>query len=216
MKLVSINVGMPRRVEHAGRAFDTGIFKTPRAGRVRVGRTNLEGDGQADLSVHGGPDKAVYAYPREHYDAWARELGRAELPFGFFGENLTVEGLLEEGVCIGDVLRIGEVEVEVSQPRSPCYKLAMRAGVEDFVRRFSESLRTGFYLRVRREGMLGAGDAIGLVARGRGALSVRDAYWLRYRGGRDAALLRLGAEHEALTPSWRAAFAAALAEIPGG
>ncbi len=164
MKLLSVQVGVPRSVRHGSRTVRTAIFKEPVPGRVRVGRTNLEGDRQADLRVHGGPDKAVYAYDLSGYQHWRRDLGR-ELPFGQFGENLTVEGMPETEVRIDDVYRVGSALLQISQPRSPCGKLALRMGSPAFLETFLESGRTGFYLRVLEEGEVGAGDAIELVSR---------------------------------------------------
>lgn len=178
-RLFSVNVGRPRSVEHQGRTVRTAIFKEPVLLRVRVGRENVEGDRQADLRVHGGPDKAVYAYDLSAYEHWRRELGR-ELPFGQFGENLTVEGMPETEVRIGDVYRVGGALLQVSQPRSPCYKLAMRMGSPAFLRTFLESGRTGFYLRVLEEGEIGAGDAIELVSRDAKALTVAEMTRLTY------------------------------------
>lgn len=138
----------------------TGIFKQAVPGRVKVHRLGLEGDGQGDLRVHGGPDKAVYAYPSEHYAAWRKELGREDLSWGFFGENLSTAGLLEAAVRIGDRLKAGGALLEVTKPRFPCFKLGNRAGSMEFVRAFQESLRSGFYLRVLAEGEVGQGDKI--------------------------------------------------------
>jgi MOSC domain-containing protein YiiM len=134
------------------------------AGRVRVGRLNIQGDEQSDLEVHGGADKAVYVYPAEHYEYWRGELRGVDLPWGVFGENLTVEGLIEGGVHTGDRLRAGSAEFAVTDPRMPCYKLALRFGRSDMVKRFLRSGRTGFYLAVLKEGEIGAGDAIELTA----------------------------------------------------
>lgn len=178
-RLLSVNVGRPRSVEHQGRTVRTAIFKEPVLLRVRVGRENVEGDRQADLRVHGGPDKAVYAYDLSAYEHWRRELGR-ELPFGQFGENLTVEGMPETEVRIGDVYRVGNARLQVSQPRSPCYKLAMRMGSPAFLRTFLESGRTGFYLRVLEEGDIGAGDAIELLSRDPAAVTVAEMTRLTY------------------------------------
>lgn len=158
--MISVNVSGPRTVVDGGRAIRTGIFKEPIPGRVRLGRLNLEGDAQADLRVHGGPDKAVYAYPVEHYEYWKQVLEMSALPFGQFGENLTVEGLREDRVRLGDVFRVGTAVVQVTQPRSPCYKLGIRMGSKDFPRLFQASGRPGFYLRVLEEGEVGAGDDI--------------------------------------------------------
>lgn len=164
MKIVSLNVGMPRQVQWHGRTVETGIFKEPVAGRVALRTQNLDGDGQADLSVHGGEYKAVYCYPVEHYEYWKKELGR-ELPMGMFGENFTTEGLLETDAHLGDRFRVGSGEVVVTQPRLPCYKLGIRFGADDMVKRFLASGRSGFYLAVTREGEVGAGDEIVRISR---------------------------------------------------
>jgi MOSC domain-containing protein YiiM len=212
MRLVSVNVGTPRTVEYQGRAVSTGIFKQPVAGAVHVGATNLAGDGQADLRVHGGPHKAVYAYPLEHYSYWSAALERGELPLGFFGENLTLEGVNEDEVWIGDTLRVGSAILQVSQPRTPCFKLALRTGVEDFPRRFADSGRTGFYLRVLEEGEVSAGAAMERVARDPASLPVRQVFQLRHGlgNGRGRAALERAAALATLAPSWRQAFEDAL------
>jgi MOSC domain-containing protein YiiM len=165
VKLLSVQVAQPRSVIHGGRTVRTAIYKEPVLFRVFVRRLNLDGDSQADLRVHGGPDKAVYAYDLGGYAHWRRELG-LELPFGQFGENLTVEGMPETQVRIGDSYRIGSAVLQVSQPRSPCFKLAMKMERPQFLREFLASGRTGFYLRVVEEGELGAGDPIELVEAG--------------------------------------------------
>jgi MOSC domain-containing protein YiiM len=149
---VSVNVGLPREVHWRGKTVRTSIWKTPVEGPVRATTLNLRGDQQSDLSVHGGPDKAVYAYPCEHYVYWRDELRDMDLPWGAFGENFTTRGLLEEGVHIGDRLRVGSAEFIVTQPRMPCFKLGIRFGHPDMVKRFLRSGRTGFYLAVLREG----------------------------------------------------------------
>jgi MOSC domain-containing protein YiiM len=172
MKLVSVSVGRPREAEWDGENVLTSIFKAPVAGRVRVGRLNIEGDEQSDLEVHGGEDKAVYAYPGEHYAYWREQLPGVPLPWGVFGENLTMDGLLEGGVHIGDRLRMGSAEFVVTEPRMPCYKLALRFGRPDMVKRFLKSGRTGFYLAVMKEGEIGAGDTIELVPRDAPRMSV--------------------------------------------
>lgn len=164
MKLLSVNAGLPREVQWRGKAVRTSIFKAALPGRVRVTSLNLEGDRQSDLSVHGGAGKAVYAYPSEHYAFWRKELPRIDFPWGAFGENLTTEGLLEDEVHIGDRLRAGSAEFVVTQPRMPCYKLAIRFGRPDIVKRFLRSGRSGFYLAVLRQGDVAAGDPVELVA----------------------------------------------------
>ena len=165
MKLVSLNVGTPREVTLKNRTITTGIFKEPVQGRVMLRRLNIDGDKQADLSVHGGADKAVYVYPKEHYEYWRQKLPSMKMPWGMFGENFTTEGLLEDAVRIGDRFRVGTAELKVTQPRLPCYKLGIKFGRADMVRRFLASGRTGFYLAVLREGMVGAGDTIELIGR---------------------------------------------------
>jgi MOSC domain-containing protein YiiM len=160
MKILSLNVGLPRTVWWKDRKVTTGIFKEPVQGVVALRRLNLDGDRQADLEVHGGPWKAVYAYPSEHYQFWAHELPGMELPWGMFGENLTTEGLLEESVHIGDQFRIGTSLLMVTQPRLPCYKLGLKFGRDDILKRFLESNRSGIYFSVVEEGMINAGDSI--------------------------------------------------------
>jgi MOSC domain-containing protein YiiM len=164
MKIVSLNVGIPREVLWHGKPVTTGIFKDPVTGRVGLRKLNLDGDRQADLTVHGGEYKAVYCYPVEHYEYWKKELGR-ELPMGMFGENFTTEGLLEKDTHLGDRFRAGSADVVVTQPRLPCYKLGVRFGADDMVKRFLASGRTGFYLAVTREGEVGAGDEIVAISR---------------------------------------------------
>jgi MOSC domain-containing protein YiiM len=174
MKVISVNVGRPHEFTIRGDVIVTSIFKDPVKGRVRVATLNLDGDEQSDLSVHGGINKAVYAYPSEHYARWHEELPDAELPWGAFGENLTLEGLLEGTTCIGDRLRIGTAELVVTQPRQPCFKLAYKFGRQDMIKRFLKSGRSGFYLSVAREGDVGAGDTIELLSRPDGAPTVTD------------------------------------------
>ncbi len=159
-RVVSVNVGQPREVGfHSGFVL-TGIFKAPVAGPVRVNTLGLAGDAQADLEVHGGVDKAVYCYPAEHYRYWAQELPDMELTWGMFGENLTIEGLNEESVRIGDQFRIGSAVLQVTQPRTPCYKLGIRFGRNDIIRRLWDSGRSGFYFSVLTEGDVSAGSRI--------------------------------------------------------
>ena len=174
MKVISVNVGRPHEFTIRGEIVVTSIFKDPVMGRVRIGALNLDGDEQSDLTVHGGVNKAVYAYPSEHYAWWRERLPDAELGWGAFGENLTIEGLIESTTCIGDRLRIGTAELVVTQPRQPCYKLAYKFGREDMIKRFRQSGRSGFYLRVAREGDVGAGDSIELLSRPEDAPTVTD------------------------------------------
>ena len=202
-RVLSVNVGLPREVESDGRTVRTSIHKSPVAGPVMVRRHNLDGDRQSDLAVHGGPYKAVYAYPSEHYAFWREQLGVADLPWGAFGENLTTEGLWEADVMIGDRLVVGGAEFAVTQPRLPCYKLALRHGRPDIIELFLESGRSGFYLSVEREGGLAAGAAVELVARPADTVSVRDVAALRANKRPDPTLVRQAASHPGLAPSWR-------------
>jgi MOSC domain-containing protein YiiM len=206
MKAVAISVGSPKEVQWRGRSVQTSIFKTPVSGRVHVTRVNIEGDEQSDLSVHGGADKAVYAYPAEHYDFWRRQLPDAELPWGAFGENVTTEGLLEDEVWIGDRYRVGSVELVVTQPRMPCYKLAIRFGRADIVKRFLQSHRSGFYFAVEREGELGPGDAIERLARDERRLTVADVVALYAADSANQPLLETASDHPSLPASWREYF----------
>lgn len=185
MRIVSVNVGRPRRVDWGGRQVRSAIWKSPVAGAVRVTRLNLEGDKQSDLRVHGGPDKAVYVYPSEHYACWRGELPELDLPWGAFGENLTTEGLLEADVRSGDSFRAGSAEFRVTSPRMPCYKLQVRFDREDIVRRFMDSGRTGFYLAVVEEGEVAAGDEVVRTGRGERDISIADVVG-RKRARRDA------------------------------
>jgi len=205
MKLISVHVGLPREIVYKGAAIITGIFKTPVAGRVRARRLNLDGDRQADLTVHGGAEKAVYVYPAEHYPYWRGELPDVELPWGMFGENFTSEGLLEDEVHIGDRYRIGSGVFQVTQPRMPCYKLAAKFQRDDILKRFLKSMRTGFYFSVIEEGEVAAGDAIELVSRDRAAISVTDItrLYISKGKGKDQGLLGRAAELTALPASWR-------------
>jgi MOSC domain-containing protein YiiM len=181
--VVSVNVGLPREVPWRGEVVRTAILKRPVAGAVRVGRLNIVGDGQADLTVHGGPYKAVYVYPAEHYEAWRGELG--ELAWGAFGENLTTRGLDEAATRIGDRLRIGTAEFVVTQPRLPCRNLELRFGRPGFEKRFLERGLTGFYLSVAREGEVRAGAGIAVLARGAEPVTVAEVVSL-YQPGRPA------------------------------
>src|SRR6516165_10285264 len=164
LKLLSVNVGMPREVDWHGKVVRTSIFKSPVLGPVRVATLNLEGDKQSDLRVHGGVHKAVYVYPSEHYQFWRNEIPDLDLPWGVFGENFTTEGLLEEAVNIGDRFRVGSAEFVVTQPRMPCYKLGIRFGRPDIIKRFLHSGKSGFYFSVTLEGEVGAGDPIERIA----------------------------------------------------
>ena len=189
-----------------GKVVTTGIFKEPVNGPVMLRRLNLDGDGQADLTVHGGASKAVYAYPSEHYAFWRAELPGMDLPWGVFGENFTTEGLLETAVYIGDRFRIGETEVMVTEPRMPCYKLGIKFGRADIIKRFLASRRTGFYFAVVREGMVTAGNALELIGQEQQEISVADITRLYAFEKGDVKSLRRAIEVEALPESWKGYF----------
>jgi MOSC domain-containing protein YiiM len=214
-RVVSVSVAEPREVRWRGRPVQTGIFKEPVVGPVAVRWLNLDGDRQADLAVHGGLDKAVYVYPAEHYPFWREALGR-ELPFGMFGENLTIEGLaLEDEIAIGDRLRIGTSELVVTQPRLPCFKLGLRFGDPHMVKRFLAEGRTGYYLRVKREGELQAGDLVVPVERHLARVPVSEITRLYSRDRDDIDGLRRILALDALPDDWRPFFARLLNEEPG-
>jgi len=206
MKLLSVNVSFPKEVSYDGRAVSTGIFKQPVEGRVALRRLNLEGDRQADLKVHGGRDKAVYVYPHEHYAYWQQEAVRNELSWGAFGENFTVEGLLEEEVRIGDRFRIAASEMVVTSPRIPCYKLGIKFDDPEMPKRFLASRRTGFYLAVLREGEVGAGDTIELLERDTNALTVADITRIFAFDKDDWATIERAVELATLPQGWRRYF----------
>ena len=206
MRIVSINLSMPREIVHDDKPVSTGIFKQPVEGRVTLKRLNLEGDGQADLWGHGGSFRAVYVYPREHYDYWSAELGRDDLAPGQFGENFTVEGMLEDEVQVGDVFRIGSALVEVSQPRIPCFKLAIKMGIDNFQAPFLKSGRIGFYLRVLEEGEVGAGDTFELVGRDPNGMSVRAMSDLLFFKLDDLEATRQALDIRALSHGWKGSF----------
>jgi MOSC domain-containing protein YiiM len=206
MKLLSVNVGLPREVEWNGKIVRTSIFKAPVPGRVRVRKLNLDGDQQSDLSVHGGIDKAVYAYPSEHYPFWRRELPDMGLPWGVFGENLTTEGLFEETIHIGDRLRVGSAEFVVTQPRMPCFKLGIRFNRPDIVKRFLQNGRSGFYFAVLKEGEVAAGDSIELVKRDQHGVTIADIVNLHRSDANNQDTLRRVSELPSLPNNWREYF----------
>jgi MOSC domain-containing protein YiiM len=212
MKLISLNVGRPRLVAWNGQTVSTGIYKLPIEGRVMLRTLNLDGDRQADLTVHGGPSKAVYAYPTEHYDYWREELPGAELPWGMFGENFSTEGLDESTVNIGDRFRLGAAEVMVTEPRMPCYKLGIKFGRADILRRFLASGRTGLYFSVQREGEVEAGDEIELISRDENNVTIADITRLYARDRGDVETMRRAIAVEALPDSWRDHFRKQLAK----
>ena len=213
MKLISINVGLPRIVTLNGEPVSTGIFKEPVAGRVMLRTLNLDGDRQADLSVHGGPSKAVYVYPSEHYEYWKRELPEMDLPWGIFGENFTSAGIFESEVNIGDRFSVGSAVVMVTEPRMPCYKLGIKFGRSDIVKKFLASELTGFYFGVLQEGEVGADDPIELIEKNDPSVRVSDITRLYTREKRNLGLLRRAVQVEALPESWKSYFHQRIAKL---
>jgi MOSC domain-containing protein YiiM len=212
MKIVSLNVGRPRLIADNGNPVSTGIFKEPVTGRIALRALNLDGDRQADLSVHGGPYKAVYAYPSEHYDYWKHELPGMELPWGMFGENFTTSGL-DEAVNVGDKFRVGSAIIRATQPRMPCYKLALKFGRPDILRRFLASGLTGLYFSVVQEGEVAAGDEIELIEQSSGDVKISDVTRLYVSDKENLNLLRRAIAEEALPESWRDYFRARLEKL---
>jgi MOSC domain-containing protein YiiM len=213
VRLASVNTGLPREVEWHGRIVTTGIFKEPVRGRVALRKLNLDGDRQADLTVHGGAFKAVYCYSLAHYDYWKKELPGRELPMGMFGENFTVDGgkdeTPEETVHLGDRFSVGTAEVVVTQPRLPCYKLGIRFGSDDMVKRFLASGRTGFYVAVVREGEVGLGDEMKVIGRGAEGVAVSEItrlYVAKTFGETEIRAVRRALEVKELPESWKEYF----------
>lgn len=216
MRLIAVNTGMPREVIWRGQTISTGIFKQPITGRVAIKTLNLDGDRQADLTVHGGRNKAVYAYPVVHYDFWKKELPGRDLPIGVFGENLTVESLSEDEVHIGDRFSVGSAELVATQPRMPCYKLGIRFEMDEIVERFRAARRMGIYFAVSREGELGEGDRLELVARDPNAVPISEItrLYLDTKGSAtDATAIRRLLLVEALPARWVDHFRAKLKEL---
>ncbi len=216
MNVMSVNIGLPREVMWHGRSVTTGIFKEPVDGRVALRTLNLDGDQQADLSVHGGPYKAVYCYPLTHYDYWRKELPGKDLPPGVFGENFTLDDFVEESIYLGDRYSIGSAEVVVTQPRLPCYKLGIRFEDNDMVKRFLASRRTGFYVAVTREGEVGAGDEMTVVHRDPNGVPVSEItrlYAEKQYTGENAGAVQRALLVEALPESWKAYFRERLGQV---
>ena len=207
MRLKSVNVSMPKEVPHDGKTVTTGIFKEPVEGRVMLRTLNLEGDGQADLWGHGGAFRAVYAYSIENYEYWSDELGRDDISIGQFGENFTVEGMPDDEICVGDVFRIGDALVEVAQPRIPCYKLALKIGVDGFQNRFLKSGRVGFYFRVIEEGEVGAGDEIIPVKKDSRCMTVKSVSDLLFFDKENLEATERALYIPALSHGWKGSFA---------
>ena len=213
MKLLSVNVSQPKPVEFDGQDYRTGIYKKAVKGRIWLGRLNLDGDGQADLDAHGGPNRAVYCYPHENYAYWRKELQRDDFHYGQFGENLTTQGLLENEVCIGDIYEIGQAVIQLTQPRVPCYKLAKKLGIPGFAKTFLRANRSGFYARVLEEGGVQAGDGIKLLQRDAVGMSVAEVNAALYLEKGDRASVERALRIEALSPGWRRSIETMLAKI---
>ncbi len=206
MRLLSVNVSLPIEVPHGHETVSTGIFKEPVTRRVMLRRLNLDRDGQADLENHGGIYQAAYVYSIEHYDYWRRELGRDDFAFGQFGENFTVEGMMEDDIHIGDVFRVGGALVEVTQPRTPCFKLGIKMGIARFPKLFLASGRVGFYLRVLEEGEVGAGDSFERIESDPERMTVRETSHLLFFEPENLEGARRALRVRSLSPGWRDSF----------
>ncbi len=206
MNILSLNVATPKAIVDQGKEVLTSIFKQPVKGSLQVSSDGLSGNQQADLKNHGGEYKAVYAYPFEHYSYWQQQLQRDQWEMGLFGENLTLTGLLEEQACIGDIYRAGSVLLQVTQPRTPCFKLGLRMGDKRFVKQFTHSLRTGFYFRVVEEGELAAGDTLELVEKNAQSVSVREVFNCQFFEKSNVSVMRRAIEVDALFPDIRKLF----------
>jgi len=206
MRVLSVNVSEPKEIEHRGTTTVTGIFKEPVEGRVMLRELNLDGDGQADLINHGGIYKAAYFYPYEHYATWAQELERDDFVYGQFGENFTTEGLIETEVYIGDVYRVGQALVQVTQPRMPCFKLGIRMDMPLIVKKFLHASRSGFYVRVLEEGTVAADDPIEKVLTDPNKVSVQDIYYAISFDKTNKELAERALKVESLSPGWRGSF----------
>jgi len=216
MKLLSVNVSLPKEVPYKGKTVRTGIFKEAAQGRVKLSGLNLDGDGQADLVGHGGIYKAVHAYSIENYDYWKRELGRDDFSYGQFGENFTVEGMPDDKVNVGDVFRVGTALVEVTQPRVPCFKLAMKMEMPNFLKVLMPSERVGFYLRVLEEGEVGAGDVVERVKIDPEQMTVREMFHLLYFAKQKPEGARKALRIPAMSPGWRDSFEDIVGKAPKG
>lgn len=213
MKILSLNVARPRLVDYQGETISTGIFKQPIEGPVQLRTLNLDGDRQADLSVHGGPYKAVYAYPSEHYPFWREELPGIDLPWGMFGENFTTLGLAEDNLHVGDSFQIGSAIVMVRQTRTPCYKLSAKFQREDMVERFLLSGRSGVYFSVEQKGVVAAGDAFRSLTRNQHGITIAEMNRLLVSDRYDEELLRKAIQTNVLPEHWRDLFAERLRRL---
>ena len=213
MRVISVNVGQPRKALVNGEIVETGIYKAPVEGQVAIRRLNIDGDRQADLTVHGGWDKAAYAYPIEHYEYWQEQFPEMDLPWGMFGENLSIKGLFEDAVHIGDHFQVGTAKLMVTQPRLPCYKLGIKFEREDIIKRFLVSGRTGFYFAVLEEGMVAAGDPITLLHRDEHDITIADIVRLYREDKYNVELMRRVVAVDALPEEWREYFQERLGRV---
>jgi len=213
VQIISLNVGRPRAFDYRGSTIHTSIFKEPVPGPVQLRTLNLDGDQQADLSVHGGPNKAVYAYPSEHYPRWRQEMPGMNLPWGMFGENFTSEGLSENDLHVGDRLKIGTAIVMVRQPRTPCYKLAAKFERDDMIDLFLRSGRSGFYLSVEQEGVVQVGDSFDFISRDPNSVTIAEMNRLFVEDKYNRALLEKAVASPALPENWRAYLAKRLSAV---
>ena len=202
-KILSVNVSLPKEIDFEGQKVITGIFKDPIEGRVKLRTLNLDGDKQADLTVHGGPDKAVYAYPIEHYEFWRNVYPNMEMPNGMFGENFTTEGLMEAEVNVGDVFKIGSSEVIATQPRMPCYKLGVKFGRMDVLKKFLGSGYSGIYFKVLEEGEVGAGDSIMKIKEDSNRVGIIDIVRLYSSDRQNIKMMRRAVRVKALPEGWK-------------
>jgi MOSC domain-containing protein YiiM len=205
-RILSVNISLPREIDYGGQKISTGIFKEPIEGRITLRTLNLDGDRQADLSVHGGPDKAVYAYPVEHYEYWHSVFPDLVMPNGMFGENLTVEGLIESEISVGDVFRIGSASVIATQPRMPCYKLGVKFGRMDVIKKFLASGRSGIYFKVSKEGEVATGDTIHQITKDPNQITISDIVRLYSIEREDLQTMRRAVKVDALPKGWKRYF----------
>jgi MOSC domain-containing protein YiiM len=215
MRLLSVNVGMPRLLAWKDNTLKSGIFKKPVSGRVLLRTTNLDGDRQADLSVHGGPNKAVYGYPSEHYEYWHGKLPGVQLDWDALGENFTTSGLVETDIYVGDYYCAGQAVIAVTTPRLPCFKLAAKFQRDDMIERFLHSGRSGYYFSVVEQGEVGAGDELKLLERQDPTLTIAEMADLYTSALPDLEVLQRAVRVTAVPHSWRERFLARLAAAPG-
>ncbi|HZD35300.1 MAG TPA: MOSC domain-containing protein [Nitrososphaeraceae archaeon] len=214
-KILSVNVSLPKEIDFEGQRVITGIFKEPIEGRIKLRTLNLDGDKQADLAVHGGLDKAVYAYPIEHYVFWREVFPTMELPYGMFGENLTIEGLMENEVSVGDSFEIGSSKVMATQPRMPCYKLGIKFRRMDIIKKFLASGRSGIYFKVLEEGEIGAGDPIVQIKKDTSQVAISDIVRLYVSDRNDIKTMRHAVKVEALPEGWKHYFLEQIRRVEG-